>query len=67
MLAGWLPWIDHNLVIGRRCASSRERRKPGGFTMNGRFVAAAFLALAVLGSAWMFRYDAKDSGDGTFS
>jgi hypothetical protein len=33
--------------------------------MNGRFVATAALALAVLGGAWMFRYDAKDSGYGT--
>ena len=30
--------------------------------MNGRFVATAALALAVLGGAWMFRYDAKNSG-----
>jgi hypothetical protein len=33
--------------------------------MNSRFVATAALALVVLGSAWMFRYDAKDSGYGT--
>ena len=33
--------------------------------MNGRFVATAALALVVLGGAWMFRYDAKNSGYGT--
>ena len=35
------------------------------FTMNGRFVATAAFGLMVLGAAWMFRYDAKDSGYGT--
>ena len=33
--------------------------------MKGRFVAAAACALVVVGAAWMFRYDAKDSGYGT--
>ena len=33
--------------------------------MNGRLVASAAFALVVLGGAWMFRYDAKDSGYGT--
>jgi hypothetical protein len=32
--------------------------------MNGRLATAA-LVLVVLGGAWMFRYDAKDSGYGT--